>query len=377
MLYICKVNIPKMKIKYFLLLSIITLTVCTKTVKPVIITENWGSVGSKPVYLFTLTNSNGVSAKITNYGGIIVEFQTPDKNGKNENIVLGLANLEDYLAGHPAFGCIVGRYANRISEAKFILDGTEYKLAANNGKHHIHGGRENFDKKVWDATTSNDASSVTLSLTYNSVDGEEGYPGNLAVKVDYVLNNNNELQIHYTATTDKPTVLNLTNHSYFNLTNCKENILNHHVRVCADTYLLVDNENIPTGEINKVEDTPYNLRQWTVIGDRIPNILRVFDNCYPVNGTSNALRLAAELYEPQSGRLLQTYTTEPSVQFYTGGSVSGRNSRNFNTQGRLMGACFEAQHYPDSPNKPDFPSTVLRPGETYRQLTVYKVGIKM
>jgi len=365
-----------MKNYLFLLFGITILKACASANKPVIVVEEWGSVGSKPVYLFTLTNSNGLMAKITNYGGIIVEFQTPDRYGKNENIVLGLDRLEDYLAGHPAFGCIVGRYANRISDAKFTLDGVEYSLAANSGRNHIHGGRENFDKKVWDAKTSSDKNSATLSLTYLSADGEEGYPGNLSVKVDYVLNNDNELQIHYTAKTDKPTVLNLTNHSYFNLTNCKENILNHQVRVYADTYLRVDNDNIPTGEIIKVEDTPYDLRQWTTIGDRIPDRLRIFDNCYPVNRTSNEPVLAAELYEPNSGRLLQTFTTEPSVQFYTGGSVSGRNSRNSDTQGRLMGACFEAQHYPDSPNKPDFPSTILRPDETYTQLTIYKVGKK-
>ena len=365
-----------MKIYFTISFSIIVMAVYASNVKPAVTAEDWGSVDSKPVYLFTLTNSNGVMAKITNFGGIVVEFMTPDRNGTMENIVLGLESLDDYLAGHPAFGCIVGRYANRISEAKFTLDGKEYLLAANSGKHHIHGGRQNFYQKVWDATTSNDDHSATLSLTYLSVDGEEGYPGNLAVKVDYVLNNENELQLHYTATTDRPTVLNLTNHSYFNLTNCRENILNHQVRIYAGSYLPVDNDNIPTGEIAPVEGTPYDLRQWTVIGDRIPNQLRVFDFCYPVNGTPNKIVLAAELYEPQSGRLLQTCTTEPGVQFYTGGSLSGRNSRNSGAEGRLLGACFEAQHYPDSPNKPHFPSTVLRPGETYTQLTIYKVGVK-
>ena len=365
-----------MKIYFTILLSITAIAVCASNGKPAVTAEDWGSVDSKPVYLFTLTNANGVMAKITNFGGIVVEFITPDKNGTMENIVLGLATLDDYLAGHPCFGSIVGRYANRISNAKFTLDGTEYTLAANDRQNHIHGGRENFEKKVWEAKTSSDENSATLSLTYLSVDGEEGYPGNLTVKVDYVLNNSNELQLHYTATTDKPTVLNLTNHSYFNLTNCRESVLNHQVRIYADTYLPPSNENIPTGEIALVEGTPYDLRQWTVIGDRIPNQLRVFDFCYPVKGTPQNPVLAAELYEPQSGRLLQTYTTEPGVQFYTGGSLNGRNHRNASSQGRLLGACFEAQHYPDSPNKPHFPSTVLRPGETYTQLTIYKAGVK-
>ena len=365
-----------MKKKLIILLSVIAITSCTSTNKPTITSEEWGSVDSKPVYLYTLTNSNGVSAKITNFGGIVVEFNVPDKDGQFENIVIGLATLDDYLAGHPSFGSIVGRYANRIAEGTFTLDDTEYTLAVNSGNNHIHGGVENFEKKVWNATTSQDENSVTLSLTYLSVDGEEGYPGNLNVKVDYVLNNDNELQLHYTATTDKPTVLNITNHSYFNLTNFKENILNHHVRVYADAYLPSGIGNIPTGEIASVEDTPYDLRQWTVIGDRIPSSLRGFDNCYCISGTPDNLVLAAELYEPQSGRLLQTYTTEPGVQFYTGGSLDGRNTRNLDGQGRLMGACFEAQHYPNSPNQPNFPTTVLRPGETYTQLTKYKVSVK-
>jgi aldose 1-epimerase len=295
-----------------------------------------------------------------------------------ENIVLGLETLDDYRAGHPAFGCIVGRYINRIGGAKFTLDGTEYVLATNSlGKHNIHGGRRNFSSKVWDATTSSNEQSATLSLSYISADMEEGYPGNLIVKVDYVLNNDNELQIHYTATTDKPTVLNLSNHSYFNLTNCKENVLAHQVIIYADAYTPVDNELIPTGEIVQVEGTPYDLRQWTVINDRLIDLPKGYDNNFCIKGTPGHLVLAAEMYEPKSGRLLQTYTTEPGLGFYT---AYGLNGRNKSPQGvaytSYMGACFEAQHYPDSPNKPNFPSTMLRPGETYTQLTIYKVGVR-
>ena len=367
-----------MKNHLIILSSIIAMTSCTSTGKPSITGEEWGTFDSKPVYLYTLTNSNGVSAKITNYGGIVVAFNTPDRDGKMENIVLGLSSLEDYVAGHPSLGCIVGRFANRIGNAKFILDGTEYTLAANNGKNHIHGGgNQRFANKVWDATTSYDALSATLSLVCTAADMEEGYPGNMTVKVDYVLNNDNELQIHYTAVTDKPTVVNLTNHSYFNLSGCKEDILAHQVRFDADAYTPVDEENIPTGEIASVDNTPFDLRQWTVIGDRLADLPKGYDHNFCVRGTSGNLVLAAELYDPKSGRLLQTFTTEPGVQFYTAVNLNGKKK---SPQGvaytPFMGACFEAQHYPDSPNKPNFPATTLRPGETYTQVTIYKVGVK-
>ncbi len=362
---------------YSLLFSIMVMTACTSTSQPTITQEDWGTVDSKPVYLYTLTNSNGVTTKITNYGGIIVEFDAPDRNGNMDNIVLGLGSLQDYVDGHPSLGCIVGRYANRISNARFTLNGTEYILAANNGKNHIHGGTKRFSDKVWDATSSSDHQSATLSLTCKSADMEEGYPGNMEVKVDYVLNNDNELQIRYTATTDKPTVLNLTNHSYFNLTGCKEDVLGHQVRIYADAYTPVDDENIPTGQIAPVEGSVYDLRQWTTIADRMADLPKGYDNNYCINGTPNHPVLAAELYDPKSGRLLQTYTTEPGVQFYTACNLNGSKK---NPQGAaftpFMGACFEAQHYPDSPNNSMFPTTVLNPGDTYTQLTIYKVGLQ-
>ncbi len=354
------------------------MVVSASTNKPTISVVEWGAINSKPVYLFTLTNSNGVTAQITNYGGIVVEFYTPDKNGNMDNIVLGLESLDDYLAGHPAFGCIVGRYINRIGGAKFTLDDTEYMLATNFlGKHNIHGGRNSFSSKVWDATTSSDNQSATLSLAYLSADMEEGFPGNLTVKVDYVLSNNNELQIHYTATTDKPTVVNLSNHSYFNLTGCKENVLSHQVRIDADAYTPTDNELIPTGEITPVENTPYDLRQWTVLNDRITDLPQGYDNNFCIKGSSGNIVLAAEMYEPKSGRLLQTFTTQPGLCFYTAHNLNfKRKTQHGVPYSPFMGACFETQHYPDSPNKPQFPSTQLRPGETYKQLTIYKVGVK-
>jgi len=366
-----------MKNSLLISLNIIAITACTTKNKPSVTSAEWGAVDAKPVYLYTLTNSNGVTAKITNYGGIIVEFYAPDRNGQMENIVLGLGSLDEYLAGHPSLGCIVGRFANRISGAAFTIDDVEYTLAANNGVNHIHGGIQNFSKKVWDAATSGDETSVTLSLTYTSADMEEGFPGNMTVKVDYVLNNDNELQIHYIATTDKPTVVNLTNHSYFNLSGCKADVRGHQVRIYADSYTPMGPGNIPTGEIATVEGTPFDLRQWATIIDRLTDLPRGYDDNFCLKGRPDNPVLAAEFYDPESGRLLQTYTTEPGVQFYT---AAGLNGRNKSPQGiaytPYMGACFEAQHYPDSPNKPNFPTTVLRPGETYTQLTIYKVVVK-
>ena len=362
-----------MKTKFISLLTVIIITACTTTNRPSITSEKWGTVDSKPVYLYTLTNANGVTAKITNYGGIIVAFNTPDRNGQMGNIVLGLSTLNDYLAGHPYFGSIVGRYADLIEHAKFTLDGKEYKLSGDG-----HGGRKGFDKRVWDATTSSDKLSATLSLTYLSPDMEEGYPGNLSVKVDYVLNNDNELQIHYTATTDKPTVLNLTNHSYFNLTDCKEDVLAHQIIIYADMYTpYIDDINIPTGEFAPVEGTLYDLRQWTVIGARFPELYRGYDHCFSIKGSPGNPVLAAELYEPKSGRLLQTYSTQPGLQLYTAHYLDGKKT---GPQGvaytQYMGACLETQHFANSPNTPTFPTTVLRPGETFSHVTIFKVGTK-
>lgn len=361
------------KITYEEAMTLIETYSKASTERPTITREDWGSVNSKPVYLYTLTNSNGITAKITNYGCTIVEFNVPDKDGQMENIVLGLNNLEAYQGGHPCFGCIVGRCVNRISNARFTLDNTVYTLAANSGKNHIHGGNENFSRKVWDATTSTDGKSATLSLSYVSADMEEGYPGNLTVKVDYVLTNDNELQLQYTATTDKPTVLNLTNHSYFNLSGCKDDVREHQVRIYADRYTPQGEGLIPTGEIVSIEGTPYDLRQWVTINDRLTELSRRgFDNNFCVKGTPDKIELVAELCDSKSGRLLQTYTTEPGLQFYTASNLRYKTPEGYT----YSGACFETQHYPDSPNNPNFPSTVLKPGETYTQVTIYKAGIK-
>lgn len=366
----------RLKLMIIVCLAMIV-TACSEKSKPTISREDWGIVGNQSVYLYTLTNSNGVTAKITNYGGIVVQLYAPDRNGKMENIVLGLNSLEAYLKGHPAFGCIVGRYINRIGGAKFTLDGVEYQLAKNsNGKHCIHGGWKNFYSKVWKGETSTDTRSATLSLTYLSPDMEEGFPGNLSVKVDYILTNDNQLKMIYTATTDKPTVVNLSNHSYFNLTGAKESVLNHEVRIFADEYTPTDSDLIPTGEIVPVEGTPLDLREWTRIGDRMEQLPDGFDNSFCVKEEGGAKpALIAELREPNSGRILRTYTTQPGVCFYTAKGLDiEQHTCHGTAYGSSWGACLETQHYPDSPNHENFPSTVLRPGETYRQVTVYELG---
>lgn len=354
----------------------VLLPACALHAIPTAQQQPWGQVDGKPVYLYTLTNSNGLFVRITNYGGIVTELHAPDRNGNLANIVLGLQSLDDYLKGHPAFGCIVGRYINRIGGARFTLDGVEYRLTPNsNGKHSIHGGRKNFYHQVWQATTSVQAHTATLSLTYLSPDGEEGFPGNLQVRVDYVLTDNNELRIEYTATTDKPTVVNLSNHSYFNLSGARQSVLDHEVRIYADRYLVTDADLIPTGEIRKVKHTPLDLRRWTRIGERMKSLPNGFDNSYCVKGKNGKQPvLIAEMRHVGSGRRLKTYTTQPGVCFYTAkGLNESKNTVHGIPYASSWGACLETQHHPDSPNHPHFPSTVLRPGETYHEITVYQM----
>ena len=325
----------------------------------------------RDVHLYTLSNSNGIEVQITNYGGIITSLKTPDREGNIENIVLGFDNLDNYLAGHPYFGALIGRYANRIANARFELDGEEYILAANSGNNHIHGGEKGFDKVLWDAEISDDGS---LELNYLSEDGEEGYPGNLEVKVVYKLTDQNELKIGYQATTDKATPVNLTAHSYFNLTgNLSGDILDHNLRLHADAYTPVNDQLIPTGEIRNVSDTPLDFIDFHRIGSRLDQIEGRYDHNFVLNGQSGQLRLAAEVTESISGRKLEVYTTEPGIQFYTGyfrdGIFSGSSG---NSGGQYAGLCLEPQHFPNSPNEPSFPSVILRPGEIYESHTVYK-----
>jgi aldose 1-epimerase len=335
-----------------------------------------------PVDLYTLTNSKGVRVAITNYGGIVVSLFTPDRNGNSGDIVLGFERLEDYLKGHPYFGAIIGRYGNRIAKGRFTLDGVEYKLAQNNGENHLHGGLVGFDKKVWKARDFVDAEGQHLELRYTSPDGEEGYPGNLDVTVTYSLNEQNQLRIDYVATTDKPTVVNLTNHSYFNLAG-EGDILGHLLRLNADYFTPVDAGLIPTGELRPVKGTPFDFTEPTPIGARIEQddeqlrYGRGYDHNFVLRGGGGSLAEAAEVYEPKTGRVLRVLTTEPGVQFYTGnfldGTLRGKYGRVYH---RRTGFCLETQHFPDSPNKPHFPSTVLRPGQTYRSTTIYEFSAR-
>lgn len=338
----------------------------------------------KTADLYTLRNASGMEVKITNYGGTIVSWIAPDKDGKYEDVVLGCDSLAGYLKGVPYFGALIGRYGNRIGKGKFMLDGKTYTLATNNGPNALHGGKVGFDKVLWDATPV-EGEEPSLKLTYVSKDGEEGYPGTLTTEVVYQLKNDNSLQISYKATTDKPTVVNLTNHTYFNLTGgVKRDILDHEVTLYADKLVPVDKGLIPTGELTPVAGTPFDFNTSTKIGARINDSSDVqikyglgYDHCWVLKESKDSLKHVATVYEPTSGRVLDTYTTEPAVQFYTGnfldGTITGKNGIVYKHR---YGFCLETEHYPDSPNKPSFPSTVLRPGETYATTTVYKFSTK-
>jgi len=337
--------------------------------------EKFGkTVDGQEVDLFTMTNKSGMKVKITNYGGIVTELWAPDKLGKAKDIVLGFSDLKGYLAGHPYFGSLVGRCANRIAKGKFTLDGTEYKLAANNNGNHLHGGLKGFDKVVWSAEKISGPDSISLKLTYLSKDGEEGYPGNLSVTVIYTLNELGELKISYRALSDKPTPVNLTHHSYFNLAGAGSgDVLSHEMTINADRYTAVNDDLIPTGEVLPLESTPLDFRTPRPIGERIDKVAGGYDHNYVLNRTDTSLCLAARVYEKKSGRLMEIWTTEPGIQFYSGnfldGSIKGKGGK---TYLKRYGFCLEAQHFPDSPNHAEFPSVILRPGQTYSQLTVYK-----
>ncbi len=334
----------------------------------------------QPVDLYTLTNKNGVEVSIITWGGIVTSLKTPDRDGKLEDVVLGFDDLAGYLKPHPYLGAIIGRYGNRIGAARFTLNGVEYKLAANNGPNALHGGLKGFDKVLWQARDASNAQARKLELSYLSKDGEEGYPGNLSATVVYTLTDQNELRIDYTATTDKDTVVNLTNHSYFNLGGPAEpDILGHELTLHADRFTPVDATLIPTGELRSVEGTPFDFRRPVAIGARINQADEQikfgggYDHNYVLTGGGGALSLAAVVREPKTGRVMEVLTTEPGIQFYSGnfldGTLTGKGGK---VMSRRSGFCLETQHYPDSPNKPQFPSTVLKPGQEYQSTTVYR-----
>jgi len=331
----------------------------------------------KNVDLYTLTNSTGLNAKIMTYGGIVTSLQVPDRNGNFADIVLGCDSLDEYIKRSPYFGALIGRFGNRIAKGKFTLDGVEYTLATNNGPNHLHGGIKGFDKVVWNAKQMQTDQGPALKLTYRSRDGEEGYPGNLSCTVIYTLTNNNELKISYEAKTDKATVINLTHHSYFNLGGHNSgDILGHELIINADRFTPVDKDLIPTGEIKPVKGTPWDFTKPMAIGSRIKQVEGGYDHNYVLNSSDGSLALAASVYEPKSGRVIEIFTTEPGIQFYTGnfldGSVKGKGA----VYNKHNGFCLETQHFPDSPNRPNFPSVVLKPGEKYTQLTVHRFSAR-
>ncbi len=337
----------------------------------------WGrTADGQVVQLYTLRNCRGTVAKVTSFGAILTELRVADRHGKAANVVMGFDNLDAYLRGHPAFGATIGRVANRIGKARFTLDGKEYQLAANNGPNHIHGGRRGFDKMVWGsrAVPAGDRAGA-VEFAYQSADGEEGYPGNLSVKVTYTLTDDDELRIDYEATTDRPTPVNLTNHSYFNLAGAGD-VLGHELAIVADRYTPADAGLIPTGEIASVEGTPLDFRKPMAIGARIQQLKpqpNGYDHNYILNSGGGPLALAARAREPKSGRVLEVWTTEPGVQLYTAnwldGKLRGIDGVQYVQHG---GFCLETQHFPDSINQPKFPSVVLRPGKTFRSTTSFR-----
>ena len=339
----------------------------------------------KAVHLITLRNVKGMEATILTFGGIIMTLQAPDRTGAVDDIVLGFTDVKSYAAAtNPYFGSIIGRYGNRIAKGQFTLDGTAYQLATNNGPNHLHGGNRGFDKVVWNHELAQDANGVSAILTYTSADGEEGYPGTLKARVTYTLTTDNRLIVDYQATTDKTTVVNLTQHSYFNLAGARaETILDHELQINADRYTPVDATLIPTGELAPVEGTPFDFRKATKIGARIneshPQLGfgKGYDHNYVLTRPGTGLVEAARVYEPLTGRTLTVTTTEPGIQLYTGnfldGTLTGKGGRVYPHRG---GFCLETQHYPDSPNRPNFPSTVLKPGAEYKTQTVFAFGVR-
>jgi aldose 1-epimerase len=339
---------------------------------PGITKEKFGETDLQPVYLFSLRNKKGDEVRITNYGGIVTSWTCADRQSGRSSIVVGFETLEGYLARPPFFGALIGRYANRIAGGKFTLDGIAYTLAANKGGNHLHGGNKGFDKVVWEAEIVEGAI-PTLSLTYLSKDGEEGYPGNLRVNVRYSFHD--ELEIVYQATTDKATPVNLTNHSYFNLTgDVTYSILDHTMQIDADHYTPINDNTVPTGEIRSVLDSPFDFRSPRRIGDRIRETAFGYDHNYVLNGNGQGVRLVATLSDPLSGRRLEVFTDQPGMQFYSGNNLDGAFATSEGKAiGRQSAVCLETQHFPNSPNEPGFPSTVLRPGEVFETRTKYRL----
>jgi aldose 1-epimerase len=378
---------PRLKILSLSLVAAL-LVGCTSACK---LTQQKGQIIVKPfgtapdgteVNLYTLRNVNGMEVGICNYGGLVIFLKVPDRNGKFADVVLGYDNLPDYIKDSPYFGALIGRYGNRIAKGKFTLDGKEYTLAVNNGPNALHGGLKGFDKVVWEPRFLASLEGPCLELLYTSKDGEEGYPGTLSVKATYTLTEDNALKLEYIATTDKDTIVNLTHHSYFNLAG-KGDILKHQVMIPADKFTPVDKTLIPTGELKPVDGTPFDFRTPTAIGARIGQddeqlkFGNGYDHNWVVNKQPGQLTLMARVYEPTTGRVMEVWSTEPGLQFYSGNFLDGKNKGKGGWGYQFRnGFCMEPQHYPDSPNHPNFPSVVLKPGQTYLNTIIYKFSVQ-
>ncbi|AFN73276.1 Aldose 1-epimerase [Melioribacter roseus P3M-2] len=366
-----------------ILLAVIMLS-CNSDDENKVIQENFGvAPDGSPVFLYTMKNSNGMTVKLTNYGATLVSIVTPDKDGNFADIIAGFDSLSGYVNDNSFIGVTVGRYANRIGKGKFKIDDREYQLTINDGNNHLHGGVKGFHKLVWDSEIVTDDTSSYVVMKLHSPDGYEGYPGNVDVKVKFSLNDNNDLIIEYAGTTDKPTILNLTNHAYYNLSGNFENtILDHILTINADNFTPIDSELIPTGEIASVENTPMDFRKPTAVGARINEDYiqlkygKGYDHNWALNEYDGNVRKAVTLSDPKSGRVLEIFTDQPGMQFYSGnflnGTITGKGGIKYNYRTAL---CLEPQFFPDSPNKDNFDSPLLKPGEIYRQTTVYRFGI--
>jgi aldose 1-epimerase len=372
-----------MKKRLFLFVSIVIVaTSCNNrenklAVKAGITKSAFGTVDGKDVSLYTLTNSKGNQMKISTYGGIVTSWTFPDKTGKIGSVVVGFDSLAQYLQKPPYFGALIGRYGNRIAKGKFSIENVESALATNDGQNHLHGGNKGFDKVVWDATIIND-NTPTLLLNYLSKDGEEGYPGNLKVQVRYTLTNNDELEIEYNAETDKPTYVNLTQHNYYNLSgDVNSTILNHDLFIDADLYTPVDSTLIPTGEIKVVKGSAFDFTKSEKIGSRIDSVKGGYDHNWVLNKKDTSLTMVATLHDATSGRKMDVYTTEPGLQFYSGNFLDGKFINHDGKNVKLRTAlCLETQHFPNSPNQVNFPTTLLNPGQKYHTLTKYVLSLK-
>ena len=353
---------------------------------PVIINKEFFGKTSEneDVSQYTLKNRKGMEVSVISYGGIITSLKAKGRDGKYENVVLGFDNLRDYENKSPYFGALIGRFGNRIKEGKFSLDGVEYNLAKNNGENHLHGGVEGFDKVIWEVEEEVDESSASLILRYNSIDKEEGYPGNLDIKVTYTLTNEDEFKVRYEAETDKKTIVNLTQHSYFNLSSgLSTDVLAHEITIDADYFLPVDKTLIPTGELRDVGQTPFDFREYKAVGDDI-NLQDTqltygngYDHCWVLNNQDEGVRFVASAFDPLSGRLLEVLSDQPGIQFYSGNFLDGTlKSREGGNYGFRSGFCLETQHYPNSPNQQSFPSVILNPGEKYDTETIFKFSTR-